>query len=107
MCIRDRDNSNYQIEVIYDESSFIVGNQEVEAIKTLPYVFPSRLATDATLNISDNSSVTKVLVYAVDGTLVYSEVTPAERVSLAELASGTYLVVLETTQGRVSQRVIR
>lgn len=101
------DNSNYQIEVIYDESSFIVGNQEVEAIKTLPYVFPSRLATDATLNISDNSSVTKVLVYAMDGTLVYSEVTPAERVSLAELASGTYLVVLETTQGRVSQRVIR
>lgn len=101
------DDSNYEIEVIYNTDSFIVGNQEVESTATLPYVFPSRLGADAMLNISDSSEVAKVVVYAMDGTVVYSETSPSEQVSLGELPSGTYVVVLDTTRGRVSQRVIR
>lgn len=101
------DNSTYEVEVIYNEQSYIVGNQEVEAITALPYVFPSRLAADATLNISDANRVTKLSIYAMDGALVYTETAPAERISLAELAEGTYLVVLDTPQGKASQRVIR
>lgn len=101
------ESSKYEIEVIYNDATFLVANDKVENVSDAPYVFPSTLAANAQLNIANHSEVSKVLVYTIDGKLVEQVSKPAESISLEQLTSGAYIVVLETTQGRISQRIVR
>ncbi len=61
-----------------------------------------------TLVLGDNSLVKKLSVYNLAGTMLYSENAPQNRIELANLSAGVYLVSIETVDGViVSKKILK
>ncbi len=99
-------DSKYEVEVIYGDQTYAVGNKQVRKEKSA-YVFPSHIGFNGLLNINSSENVAKILIYTMDGKLVYQKERPASSISVKDLAKGSYIVVLDTTNGRVTEQIIR
>ncbi len=64
------------------------------------------LETSNTLVLKDNSLVSRLSVYNLTGTMLYSENTPQNRIELANLTTGVYFISMETTNGLVVSKKI-
>ena len=84
------------------------GNEAPElAPSVAPSVYPTQLAADGILNIANAERVENVAVYSVDGKKLLAIDHPDARIDLTDLAEGSYLVVLTTESGSITERIFR
>lgn len=100
-------SDKYEIKVSYDKVSSgkgqDFGTSEVEA--NIPEVFPTQLDANATLNLKNAESVATLKIYSMEGALVMNIAKPQSTIDLSTLSMGVYVVVLETGNQKISQRI--
>lgn len=99
------ENDNYTIEVVYENSDVLP--TEIVKGQEQPSVYPSQIGSDGLLYLSAHTSVERLSLYTLDGKLLQTILHPSATISLEGLASATYLVVLDTPSGRITQHVVR
>lgn len=96
--------AKYEVEVVYENGMY----NSIEAMPNeLPSVYPSHLAQDGLLHIAKADQVLKLTVYGIDGIVLKSFAHPSNTIDLAELPQGMYIVVLETTTGKITEQISR
>ena len=98
-------NDKYKVIVQYETPTGTDAPQLASSVA--PSVYPTQLATDGILNIVNVERVENVAVYSVDGKKLLAIDHPDARIDLAELAEGSYLVVLTTESGSITERIFR
>lgn len=100
-------DAQYKVTVLYNmNNDLVISNQEITTEDT-PSVYPTQLASDALLYLSNAYKVDLLSVYSLQGELLKTVDRPQQSVSLEELPQGTYLVVLTTPKGNTSYRIQR
>ena len=98
-------DDKYTVTVLYETPT---GNEAPElAPSVAPSVYPTQLAGDGILNIVNAERVENVAVYSVDGKKLLAIDHPDARIDLTDLAEGSYLVVLTTENGSITERIFR
>lgn len=98
-------SDNYTVTVLYETPT---GNEAPElAPSVAPSVYPTQLAADGILNIANAERVENVAVYSVDGKKLLAIDHPDARIDLTDLAEGSYIVVLTTGSGSITERIFR
>ena len=70
-----------------------------------PAVFPTQLGSNSTLYLKNAQEVAQLSVYSMDGARLVQISNPQESVDLSQLSEGVFIVVLETANQRISQRI--
>lgn len=77
------------------------------AVSSLPEVYPTQLRGNAMLNVRNYQEVTTLTVYSLDGAQLMKLQNPGAAVDLSALPQGVFVVVLDTPNQRVSQRITK
>nr|WP_314668508.1 T9SS type A sorting domain-containing protein [uncultured Porphyromonas sp.] len=100
------ENDTYTVEVKYEDGAY-TSNEEITTDATEPTVFPTTVGIDGLLHVTGSDALTSLAIYTMDGKLVKMVRQPASTISMEDVAAGNYIVVLDGTNGRKTQRIIR
>ena len=100
------ENDTYTVEVKYEDGAY-TSNEEITTDATEPTVFPTTVGIDGLLHVSGSDALSSLAIYTMDGKLVKMVRQPASTISMEDVAAGNYIVVLDGTNGRKTQRIIR
>ena len=100
------ENDKYTVEVKYEEGEH-TSNEEIPTDATTPSVYPTTIAIDGLLHVNGSEALTSLTIYTIDGKLVKAVRQPSSTVSMEDVPSGNYIVVLDGSYGRKTQRIIR
>ena len=100
------ENDKYTVEVKYEDGIY-TGCKDIPADSANPSVYPTTIGTDGLLHVNGSEALTSLTIYTMDGQLVKSVRQPASTVSIEDVPSGNYIVVLDGSCGRKTQRIIR
>ena len=93
-------NDKYEVKVSYETEL------ATEGIDTnTPAVFPTQLGSNSTLYLKNAQEVAQLSVYSMDGARLIQINHPQESIDLSQLSEGVFIVVLETANQRISQRI--
>ena len=93
-------SDKYEVKVSYETEL------ATEGIDTnTPAVFPTQLGSNSTLYLKNAQEVAQLSVYSMDGARLVQISNPQESVDLSQLSEGVFIVVLETANQRISQRI--
>jgi hypothetical protein len=96
----------YRVEAIYDYPEFL-GTEEINLANKDVYAFPA--VFENTININRTDLVEEVKLYDVQGRLMLALSADAisQAINTQTLAAGTYMIVLKTSNGTISQKVVK
>ncbi len=99
-------SDQYRVEPIYDYPNFL-GTEEIKLANKEVYAYPAVFGN--TLNVNRADLVEEVKLYDVQGRLVFALSADVlnQTVNTQTLAAGTYMVVLKTANGTISQKVVK
>ncbi len=99
-------SDKYRVEAIYDYPEYL-GTEEIKLANKEVYAYPAVFGN--TLNINRADLVKEVKIYDVQGRLMltHSADAPSQAINTQTLAAGTYMVVLKTDNGTISQKVVK
>ena len=100
------ENDTYTVEVKYEDGIY-TGCKDIPTDSANPSVYPTTIGTDGLLYVNGNEALSSLTIYTMDGQLVKSVHQPASTVSIEDVPSGNYIVVLDGSCGRKTQRIIR
>ena len=100
------ENDKYTVEVKYEEGEH-TSNEEIPTDATAPGVYPTTVGIDGLLHVNGSEALTSLTIYTMDGKLVKMVRQPSSTVSMEDVPSGNYIVVLDGSYGRKTQRIIR
>ncbi|MDY6148670.1 MAG: T9SS type A sorting domain-containing protein [Porphyromonas sp.] len=99
-------SDKYRVEAIYDYPEYL-GTEEIKLANKEVYAYPAVFGN--TLNINRTDLVKEVKIYDVQGRLMLTRSADAlsQAINTQTLAAGTYMVVLKTDNGTISQKVVK
>lgn len=100
------ENDKYTVEVKYEEGEH-TSNEEIPTDATTPSLYPTTIGIDGLLHVNGSEALTSLTIYTMDGKLVKMVRQPSSTVSMEDVPSGNYIVVLDGSYGRKTQRIIR
>ena len=100
------ENDTYTVEVKYEDGIY-TGCKDIPTDSANPSVYPTTIGTDGLLHVNGSEALSSLTIYTMDGQLVKSVRQPASTVSMEDVPSGNYIVVLDGSCGRKTQRIIR
>lgn len=99
-------DAKYTIEVGYSSQDFAISNEEILP-SDQPNVYPSQLGSDAQLHVIQPEQIRSITLYSPEGVLLKKWSKPTPTLDLSDLPQGAYMVLLETTETQLMQRIIR
>ena len=100
------ENDTYTVEAKYEDGIY-TGCKDIPTDSANPSVYPTTIGTDGLLHVNGSEALSSLTIYTMDGQLVKSVHQPASTVSMEDVPSGNYIVVLDGSCGRKTQRIIR
>ncbi|ABQ04263.1 pectate lyase family protein [Flavobacterium johnsoniae] len=103
---KDTSNLFYMVTAYNTATLKTVHPESLDTASSKPFLYPNPVS--GTLYLSDqNQKVEKVQIYNVLGVLVKTSQKGNESIDLGSLASGTYLAKIFTTDGSISQTIVK
>lgn len=103
---KDTSNLFYMVTAYNTATLKTVHPESLDTASSKPFLYPNPVS--GTLYLSDqNQKVEKIQIYNVLGVLVKTSQKGNESIDLGSLASGTYLAKIFTTDGSISQTIVK
>lgn len=103
---KDTSNLFYMVTAYNTATLKTVHPESLDTASSKPFLYPNPVS--GTLYLSDqNQKVEKVQIYNVLGVLVKTSQKGNESIDLGSLASGTYVAKIFTTDGSISQTIVK